>query len=246
MLTRLKQSLFQNFLLLVSLLVMESVIAIVMLVLRVIYTQEITYAFMIWNLWLAWLPLGFALLAFWLHLRQHSRWLIGLSAAAWLLFFPNALYVITDFVHIYNLSAYDNSPIWFDVLLVAGFALNSLLLGYVSLYIIETIIRQRTSMYLAYASSVSFLVLSSFGIYLGRFVRWNSWDIVTHPTVLLHDIVSRLTDPISHPQTVVFTLCFAAITVLGYAVLRVLMNVHALFVELQLPTYPTDKSRLNR
>lgn len=162
-----KKSLVQNLLLLFFLLAIGSLIALFLLVLRVFYTQHITYTFMVWNLFLAWIPLFFACMTFWLQYTEKSRWLIGISLALWLLFFPNALYIITDFIHIYNLGYNGGVPVWFDMILITGFTLNSLLLGYISLYIIEVCIRKKRGYVIAYTSSAFFLFLSSFGIYLG-------------------------------------------------------------------------------
>jgi uncharacterized membrane protein len=153
---------------------------------RVFYTDgNHTYRFLIWNLFLAWLPLVSALLLWALH--QYAprfklfQWPLLLG---WFLFFPNAPYLVTDFLH---LTQYNR--------------VVSLLVVCVT------------------------LVTSGFGIYLGRFLRWNSWDAIFNPHLLAADILPRLTDPFAHPRTLVVTLLFSSFLTIAYLTVRLLGQV---------------------
>ena len=131
----------------------------------------------------------------------------------WLLFFPNAPYIITDLYHIRYAAA---MPVWFDMALIVSFAWNGLLLGFLSLMDIEQVIGRFTRKVWARLFSISAIVLASFGIYLGRFLRWNSWDIVTHPWLLMHDIADRVFHPFQHPRTVGVTIVFSLFLLFSY------------------------------
>jgi len=124
-------------------------------------TSHLGYTFLVWNLFLAAVPLGFA---FWLaHVRQR---MVGVGLlAGWLLFFPNAPYVFTDFIH---LSPYGRAPLWFDVLLLTSFALAALWLGLVSLHLIHEWVEWRFSPLAGWGVVLLSCPLAGFGVYLGR------------------------------------------------------------------------------
>ena len=116
----------------------------------------------------------------------------------WLLFFPNAPYILTDLFHL----RYDqlSMPIWFDLVLILAYAWTGLLFGFLSLWDIERLLAEWVHPKLVTALSVSLLFLGSFGIYLGRYLRWNSWDLITEPFRLIYDIGDRIVNPFEHPR----------------------------------------------
>jgi uncharacterized membrane protein len=179
---------------------------------RISSAGNLQFAFLSWNLFLAAIPLGLALV---LHASSRTgRWSLGLPlVAGWLLFFPNAPYVLTDLIH---LRARTGVPLWFDLLMILSFALVSLWMGFQSLHLVQAWIARRTSRRLSWCFAGACMLLCGFGIYLGRFLRWNSWDIVSHPLPLLADIWSRVSEPASHPQTWGVTLGFGGLLMLGY------------------------------
>jgi uncharacterized membrane protein len=152
---------------------------------RMIVTGSIFYGFLVWNLVLAAVPLA---ITAWLSARPslHVRtvYLCGVSLL-WLLFFPNAPYILTDFLHFKGEHA---MPGWFDVLLLASFSLTGLLLGLGSLSEMQRIWEERFSWTIVRWMNFGCCVLAGFGIYLGRFLRYNSWDIIGDPLALLADI----------------------------------------------------------
>ncbi len=165
--------------------------------------------FLVWNLFLAGLPLVFAGA---LERMPSTAWglLVGL---VWLMFFPNAPYLITDLVHIKDR---EGIPVWFDLLVYLSFGLVGLWMGFVSLQIAQTWVSQRTSERFGWCFAVAVLWLSGFGIYLGRFRRWNSWDLLHRPLAVFEDVAARLVDPASHARTWGVTLGFGGTFVLAY------------------------------
>ena len=102
---------------------------------------------------------------------------------AWFLFFPNAPYIVTDFVHLEHRPPV---PLWFDLMMIASFAWTGLCLGYLSLYLMQEVARARFGRWISWVFVVVMLALGSVGVYAGRVLRWNSWDVVRHPRWLLH------------------------------------------------------------
>jgi uncharacterized membrane protein len=199
-------------------LALSSAVGVSMYASRVLYTRSLAYAFLVWNIVLAWVPL---LIAWALHATDASgarpsraRRLVLLSL--WLLFFPNAPYIATDFLHV---APRPGVPMWFDVLLVMTFAWNGLMLGFCSLFLVHDVVRRRRGELAGWIVSIGALVLAAFGIYLGRFGRWNSWDLLARPHELLADIAGRLSHPLSHPRTLAVTLSYGTFLVLAYLTL---------------------------
>ncbi len=175
---------------------------------RQMYQVPYSFRFLLWNLFLAWLPLGFALLARAGH-RRRGRLspAVGLSACAWLLLFPNALYIVTDFVHLRG--NWHAGLFWIDLVIIFLSAFTGLTLGFLSLYIMQSIVRRIRGAAPAWLFVLGALGLSGFGVYLGRFLGWNSWDLIGAPDMLLRDIFARIVNPWVYPETFKFTLLFA-------------------------------------
>lgn len=165
---------------------------------RFIYTDTKVFLFLNWNLFLAFIPWALTSLVIVKPKFQKSRLTLIVLLGSWLLFFPNAPYILTDLFH---LRLKSSMPIWFDLILILSFAWTGLLFGFFSLWDIEKLLRnfmKRTSVIII---SVGLLFIGSFGIYVGRFLRWNSWDILTEPFKLMYDIGDRFINPFEHPRT---------------------------------------------
>jgi uncharacterized membrane protein len=187
-----------------------------LVVVRVAYTGVPNFTYLIWNLFLAWIPFVLAILLY--DGRRRGMGPFGLAALGvlWLLFFPNAPYIFTDFIH---LERDPLSPLWFDGVTIASFAAVGLLLGFGSLYLVQSVVRRALGTRLAWAVAGGALALGSVGIYVGRFVRLNSWDFVTSPRYVLWLVARRLADPFGNPKLLAVVL--ASTLLLGAAYLVV-------------------------
>src|SRR3954452_2347324 len=130
------------------------------------------FAFLGWNLVLAWIPFVLSLGMAAVHDRDGPRPLLWVLGAGWLLFLPNAPYILTDFIH---LGRVGGAPLWFDAALIGTFAAAGLGLGLASLLVVHYVVEARAGRVVGWAVAVSSLELSAIGIYLGRFPRFNSW-----------------------------------------------------------------------
>lgn len=188
---------------------------------RMWYSQSVHYWFLAWNLALAWLPFAFAGIAYALAAtrRTIAYAAVIVSALMWLLFFPNAPYILTDFLHLGSMG--DIVPGWFDVLMLFWFALVGLMLGVVSLYLMQDIVSRALGTTAGWVFVVLAAGLGSLGIYLGRFLRWNSWDLLRRPGPLAGELVGRITDPGNQPRLLGFTVGFALLFLFVYVAMYI-------------------------
>jgi len=149
------------------------------------FQNEPTFIFLVWNLFLAWIPFGLAMIVNHLHKKQQKGFFILPIIGAWLLFFPNAPYLLTDLLHLRPRTVI---PYWYDVMLFTSFAWTGLLLGLISLYPIHCFFKQYLPKPLEHGLIALLIFLGSLGIYIGRFLRWSSWDIIYQPKGLLTDL----------------------------------------------------------
>jgi uncharacterized membrane protein len=185
---------------------------------RVGYSARITYLSFCWNLLLAWVPLGLSLvLARWQRPGKPSKaigfWVVG---ALWLAFFPNAPYIVTDIIH---LSPRSPVPLWFDVVLVFAFAFTGLGLAFISLLLVHSVVRRWRGSRVGWLFVAVVAGLTGFGVYLGRFQRWNSWDLIMRPDELLVSALREFLHPTLHPRPLGMTVVFGAFFGVAYLVL---------------------------
>jgi uncharacterized membrane protein len=197
-------------------LVLASCACVGLVVLRAHETGTNDYGFLVWNLFLAWLPFVFALAVYDGYRRGRGRLYLVAFGALWLLFLPNAPYIVTDFIH---LDEHGGAPLWYDGLTVAGFAGTGLVIGLGSLFLVQTVVTAARGALVGWTLSATVLGLSSVGIYLGRFVGVNSWDALVHPASVLRPFFDRLDDPFSHPRFVAVTIILTAFLMLTYVLL---------------------------
>jgi uncharacterized membrane protein len=187
---------------------------------RVHRTGSDGFLFLVWNLFLACIPLFVSRLLQVAHRRQVPDIAqLGLLAL-WLLFLPNAPYILTDLVHLQP----DNSNLyWYDLAMVLSYAGTGLLVGYSSLFDVHNILVARFGRALGWSLAAGALVLSGYGVYLGRVQRWNSWDVVTNPRGLFRAIADCLFNPSLHLHTYAVSAVFGVGLLLGYAALHSLI-----------------------
>jgi uncharacterized membrane protein len=190
--------------------------SVALIVVRYLYSSEPLFGGLIWNLFLAWIPFGLAILIYDRH-RAGTRPLRLLPLAAlWLLFLPNAPYIVTDFKHLVPSPVV---PLWVDIVVIAAPAWTGMLLGFLSLYLVQAVVRNLAGSRVAWTAAVAVLGLASFGIYLGRVLRWNSWDVLANPHVLA-DLDGVLVDP----RAIGMTVLLAGFLTSSYLVLYALMR----------------------
>ncbi len=175
-------------------------------VLRVLGTHNIRYWFMLWNLFLAWLPLLFAL---WIRDQlMHTRWLSWqnvLLTVLWFSFLPNSFYIISDLVHLQSTGEILKL---YDAALMMSFIANGLVLGYMSVYIVHHELMKRVKPLQAHFAIAGVFISCGFAIYLGRSLGWNSWDVLLNPAGLLFDVSERFIHPLIHIDAFVITAAF--------------------------------------
>ena len=182
---------------------------------RILYTGSLVHLFICWNIFLAWIP--YMLSNFFAEVKQKAKWKQLFLFASWLLFFPNALYIVTDLIHID-----DNQeiPVWYDAVLLFASSFIGIMMAFVSLQKVEFFLKCVFSKRVVAALVPLILFVASFGVYLGRFERWNSWDVLTEPRRLLNDILELLMNPLSNVSTYGFTLLLTAFLLLDYLTLQ--------------------------
>lgn len=188
-----------------------------MLVARVALSGRLSFGFLAWNLFLAAVPLAATTALRGLDAMRAPIVLRAMLAALWLLFLPNAPYILTDFIHLYPKPAV---PLWFDSLLLLSFAGTGVAMAYRSLFDVEEMIARRFGSVAAVSVSSIALLLCGFGIYLGRFRRLNSWDVLHEPWGTFVMVAERFLQPWEHPRTWAVTLLYGGALLLGYAVLQ--------------------------
>jgi uncharacterized membrane protein len=183
---------------------------------RIERTHSLHYGFLLWNLVLALIPLGAVTLARLADRGSHRVRRLALLAV-WLLFLPNAPYLVTDLVH---LRENPGVPFWYDLALLFSCAWNGLILGLLALHDAHGLVARRRGGGAGWALAALAVGLSGFGVYLGRFPRWNSWDVVTQPRALLADIAHRVVHPMAHARTWAVTVMFSALFGAAYLCFR--------------------------
>ena len=198
-----------------------SAVSVALILARVVWTGRLHHGFLAWNLFLAWLPLLFALMAAHEHRGNvPSFWRLLVWAGAWLLFLPNAPYICTDLIH---LSSRLYGHYWLDLTLILLCAFTGLVLGFVSLYLIQEIVVKRFGRMAGWFFVMAILGLSSVGVYLGRFLRLNSWDVIVRPFHVYHGLAAWMTSPMLK-SSAGFLVLFATFLLVAYVMLYALTH----------------------
>lgn len=198
--------------------------------------------YMIWNIILCWIPFELSLF----FLRNNSRkkgaskFLLMLCAVLWILFLPNCFYIITDFIHISgnsymvinpnykpytttNESMYffsDNITIWYDFLSISLGIFMGLSLGVLSLYIIQSLIEKKYNKVFSWITVITISFISGYAIYLGRFLRWNSWDLILNPINIINMFIHHI-----NTKSLKFTMLFGTLNFVVYILVHILISV---------------------
>jgi uncharacterized membrane protein len=192
---------------------------------RMLVTQSLEYIFLPWNLFLGFVPYW---ITWWMRRNvviHQKRIKLFIALAAWLLFIPNSFYIITDLFHFTNIRS---APKWFDLLLIFSFAWNGILCGIISLRRVEIIMMtllkgKRFSLFIVFI----LMWLSAFGIYIGRYLRFNSWDLITDPLDLIRDILNMIVHPIHNIYPWGMTLCYSVFMTFLYFTVKKMSELFA-------------------
>ncbi len=199
-------------------LALSTLLSLLFLFFRIYYFDHYSYLFLFWNLFLAWIPYGCSLLFLYLQRHFSIKWrYLSPLFFIWLFFFPNAPYILTDFWHLRERAPV---PLWYDIGLLLAFSWSGCLLAFASLNSIQDLLDKKVGKIISWFFVSTVLALSGLGIYLGRFLRWNSWDLLTKPTLLFQELFQKLTDSEYHPQVIGFTTMFSLILATNYFVFR--------------------------
>lgn len=188
-----------------------SIYCLLLISFRVFMTGNLSYVFLIWNLFLAWVP--FIISKWIVQENKFNSFKNSILLCTWLAFFPNAPYLMTDLFH---LEPKAGIPLWYDLILLCSFIGNGFLLGFLSLLQIHLKLNGFLSKATTWIFITVVMFLSGFGIYLGRYERWNSWDIVTNPVSLFKRIALNFSNSEVLPQMMGVTLFFGLFLLLAY------------------------------
>jgi uncharacterized membrane protein len=183
---------------------------------RILYTGEWMFAFLIWNLFLAYAP--YIVSNYIARVcRSLSNLLLTTLLFAWLLLVPNSFYIITDLFH---LRKQEVIPLWYDLALIMAFAWNGLIVGVLSVRQVEKILQSRWRRLNEWLFLVPLMYLNALGIFIGRYLRFNSWDVVTNPLELIKDVGYLLIHPIRNRFDWSMIICFTVLLSIFYLTLK--------------------------
>lgn len=183
-----------------------TVVSVALFFLGALANRSFEFAYLLWNLFLAWLPLVVAWALLWtLRRYRWSSWRPFALTMLWLVLLPNSFYMISDFIHIQDVA---RNSLLYDVVMFTSFIITGVLVGFCSLYQVHVQLRRRLSLRASSLLVALILFLCSFAIYLGRDLRWNSWDVLVNPAGILFDVSDRLIHAPQHGDMFITTLYF--------------------------------------
>ena len=188
-----------------------------MSIVRYAATDKTIFLSLNWNLFLAFIPWLVSMLL--LTIKQLHKLLLIPLLFTWLIFFPNAPYILTDMFH---LTPRSFPPIWYDLILLLSYAWTGLMFGFASLINIEKILNEYINEKFVSLISIVLLFVASFGIYIGRFLRWNSWDIISNPSGIFTDILDKFSSPFDYPKAWVVTILMGLMLNMMYLSIKIL------------------------
>lgn len=187
-------------------LILLAILSLTLILLRVKITQEVYLLFLIWNLFLAYIPYFVS--------SEIKNIVPGTFTfysvlLIWLLFLPNSFYLITDFVHLHHVTKFQ---FLFDAVLLSSFTVAGFYSGILSLFNIHFLLQMKYSLQKSWILIGIIAYLSAFGIYLGRILRFNSWDILRHPFSLFSNSYKSF----QNTETILFTVVLGTFILISY------------------------------
>jgi uncharacterized membrane protein len=198
-----------------QMLLLCSLFSIGLMVFRMLYTGHLLFAFLVWNLFLAYLP--FVISKRMTLQRPKTTGTFLLAALAWLLFIPNSFYILTDLFH---LDMNEGVPLWYDLALLLSFAWTGLLFGILSVRQMEKLFEKVFRRKLDLLFILPVMALNGFGVFVGRYLRFNSWDVITSPLQLIKDIVYLFIHPVRNRFDWSMIVCYTMLLTLIYYTIK--------------------------
>ncbi|WP_281847713.1 DUF1361 domain-containing protein [Olleya namhaensis] len=199
----------------ISVLILLSAFSILLLLFRIKLTQSHYFLFLVWNLFLAGIP--YAITSYLKTLKPINTLSLLIIGSVWLVFLPNAPYIITDLFHLRYSSAH---LVWLDTLIIVVFAITGLIFFYKSVLTMESIIKTYVEKRVVAFMLPVLFILVGFGVYLGRFLRFNSWEIINKPWTIITTILEIITHPRTHSAAWFFTICFGLFLCVCYYAIK--------------------------
>ncbi|SFJ49175.1 DUF1361 domain-containing protein [Olleya namhaensis] len=199
----------------ISVLILLSAFSILLLLFRIKLTQSHYFLFLVWNLFLAGIP--YAITSYLKTLKHINTLSLLIIGSVWLVFLPNAPYIITDLFHLRYSSAH---LVWLDTLIIIVFAITGLIFFYKSVLTMESIIKTYVEKRVVAFMLPVLFILVGFGVYLGRFLRFNSWEIINKPWTIITTILEIITHPRTHSAACFFTICFGLFLGVFYYIVK--------------------------
>lgn len=207
-----------------SILIISTAFSIILIAFRIFYSSEITFLFLVWNLFLAWIPYFISLFFIKLNDKYKSRLSLFATLCIWFPFFPNAPYILTDLFHLWEKPGI---PLWFDLILILSFAWSGLLLAVFSMIEMQKQVDIIYNKLCGNLFILASLVTAGFGIYIGRYLRWNSWDLITNPFGICNDIIRIVVDPLANLSVFGLTIFLSVFLFVAYITIKKIITIPA-------------------
>ncbi len=198
-------------------LIISSLFSLTLLTTRVIASGRLSYGFLAWNLFLAYVPY---FISQWLerHLQiLRNRIKLVSLIFTWILFMPNSFYILTDLFHLENMG---NGHSWFDLTLILSFAWSGIIFGILSICKMEMLLKKAKGNLVSGFIICTVMWLNAFGVYIGRFLRFDSWDIIVNPFSLLTEITNIIFNPYDYRYVWAMSICFAFFMIIIYYTIK--------------------------
>ncbi len=180
-----------------------TLLCVAFVIVRIVLESNLKFSFLLWNLFLAWVPFFLSNLLLKFHSANKGKIAFIIIFFVWILFLPNSLYIITDLLH---LKYYEQKILWFDSLLIFVFGMTGLLIGLFSIENIFVFIRKYLKKGASWFAIFILYLLAGFGIFLGRYCRLNSWDLFHKPLWFFERVFHQFINPLTYEVTILYAL----------------------------------------
>lgn len=193
-----------------------AILCIILVISRMHYTENLKFIFLLWNLFLAWIP--YASTSYILKniqtISKTKKWTMVVLS---IFFLPNAVFLITDLIH---LKPRMYIPIWYDAFLLFNFSILGLIYNTITLINLEKLISPYLKQKNIWIFMGILILASGYGVYLERVLRWNSWDIILSPFQIISDTIVLIIHPLKNISAWIMTFAFGSIQYIFWNLFR--------------------------